>query len=162
MKMDKYLLRCCELMAEKKLSIAFVESATGGRVTSEFSLVPGAGDFLKGGLVTYDAKLKESLLRVPKKLIEEETPESMKVTEAIARSLAEYIPADIHVGITGLTAPGGSETPEKPVGTMFIVGVQKNKKLFSSRTVFYGSPEDIVEQTVFQVAKLLNGYLNQL
>lgn len=160
MKMDRYLRQCCELLTQKKLSIAFVESATGGRVTSDFSIVPGAGDFLKGGLVCYDAKLKESLLRVSKKLIEEETPESMEVTEAIARSLAEYIPADIHVGITGLTAPGGSETPEEPVGTMLILGVQKNKKLFSSRIVFSGLPEDTVEQTVLQVAKLLNGCLN--
>ena len=155
-------MRCCKLMAEKKLSIAFVESATGGRVTSDFSLVPGAGDFLKGGIVCYDANLKESLLKVPKNLIEEETPESMKVTEALAMSLSDYISADIHIGITGLTAPGGSETPDKPVGTMFIAGRQKNKKIFSSRTLFYGSPEEIVEQTVFKVAELLNSYLDQL
>jgi nicotinamide mononucleotide (NMN) deamidase PncC len=42
----------------------------------------------------------------------------MEVTEAIARGLTTLIPADIHIGITGLPCPGGSETAEKPIGTM--------------------------------------------
>lgn len=158
--MDKHLIQCAKLMTEKGLTIAFVESATGGRVTSDFSLVPHAGKFLKGGLVCYDAKLKETILNVPKRLIDEKTPESMEVTEAIAESLTRLIEADIHVGITGLTSSGGSETAEKPVGTMFIHGlINNNHRLFSRRILFSGSPEDIVKQTTVEVARLLNEFL---
>lgn len=146
-------------MLKKKLTIAFVESATGGRVAADFSLIPQAGDFLEGGLICYDARLKESLLNVSKRLIEEKTPESSEVTKAIAHGLTEFIPATIHVGITGLTAPGGSETPEKPVGTIFIHCLLRNRDLFSKRIVFQGTPEHIVTQTVTEVAKLLKSHL---
>lgn len=159
MSMDNNLIQCTKLMTQKGLTIAFVESATGGRVTSDFSLVPQAGKFLKGGLVCYDAKLKETILNVPKQLIDEKTPESMEVTEAIAEGLTRLIEADIYVGITGLTTSGGSETDEKPVGTMFIHGLMNNHSLFSRRIVFSGSPEDIVRQTTAEVAKLLNEFL---
>jgi nicotinamide mononucleotide (NMN) deamidase PncC len=50
---------------------------------------------------------KTGLLKVPKYLIEGFTPESMEVTESIARGLSSVIPADIHIGITGLPCPGG-------------------------------------------------------
>ena len=74
------IVRCSELLLAKKLTIAFAESATAGRAAAEFSMMPDAGKFLKGAFVCYDACLKEEVLMVPKKLIEEYTPESMEVT----------------------------------------------------------------------------------
>src|SRR5690606_30231277 len=127
----------------------FAESATAGRVTSEFSLIPDSGKFLKGGFICYDACLKQDVLGVPEALISEYTPESAEVTAAIARGLSLLIPADIHIGITGLPAPGGSETPEKPVGTMFIHGIIKgNTTIFSARPVFQGTADEIILQPV--------------
>lgn len=149
------LLTCGRLLIDQKLTIAFAESATAGRMASEFSLIPDAGKFLIGGLVCYDACLKEQLLKVPEELIKNLTPESMQVTMAIATGLERLIPASLHVGITGLTSSGGSETPEKPVGTMFIHALLHGKALFSERIVFQGSPEDIVMQTTEHTALLL-------
>ncbi len=53
------LKRCCELLLQNNLTIAFAESATAGRITSEFSLMHDAGKFLRGGFVCYNAGLKE-------------------------------------------------------------------------------------------------------
>lgn len=157
---DLDLLACGQLLQEKELSVAFAESATAGRITAEFSLIPDAGKFLKGGFACYDACLKETLLQVPPALIEKYTPESAEVTEAITKGLVRLIPADIHIGITGLTAPGGSETPGKPVGTMFMHGiVQGGTPIFSDRQVFQGTPEEIMIQTVHHTATLLVSYL---
>jgi len=153
--MDTELLRCGKLLIKKQLTIAFAESATAGQLAADFSLIPDAGKFLKGALVCYDANLKEDLLKVPKKLIEEMTPESMEVTRAITVGLADLIEADLHVGITGLTCPGGSETREKPVGTMFIHCTLNSGPLFSERIEFTGDPEQIVKQSVLHTAKLL-------
>ncbi|WP_300601235.1 CinA family protein [Niabella sp.] len=150
---EAYLMECGKQLKERKLTIAFAESATAGRLTAEFALLPGAGDFLKGGFVCYDASLKERVLNVAAALVERYTPESEAVTEAITRGLVPLIPADIHVGITGLPAPGGSETPEKPVGTMFIYGMKAGVQLFSDRVVFAGSPEAIILQTIIYTAK---------
>jgi len=153
------LLICRTQLIDQQLSIAFAESATAGRLAAEFSLLEDAGKFLKGGLVCYDASLKQQLLKVPQGLIAAFSPESMEVSKAMASGLEKLIPADLHIGITGLTAPGGSETEEKPVGTMFIHGRLFGKALFSERVQFGGSAEDIVMQTIQHTALLLSNAL---
>jgi len=155
---DKNIDLCGNLLKEKKLSIAFAESATAGRVMADFSLVEKAGDFLKGGLVCYDACVKEDVLKVPHSLILEYTAESAEVTQAAAKGLRDLIKADIHVAVTGLTSPGGSETEEKPVGTMFIHYLYNGKEQ-SNRMVFDGDSESIMTQTVDYIAAELMMFL---
>lgn len=145
-------------LIEADLTIAFAESATAGRASAEFSLACDAGKFLKGGLVCYDATLKSKLLGVPQDLLDSCTPESMEVTEAIASGLQKLIAADIHIGITGLPCSGGSESPEKPVGTMFICGLKNGEPLFRERVVFNGNHQEIVMQTVGKVAQLITSF----
>lgn len=147
--------RCGHLLAQKKLTLAFAESATAGRAAMEFSLCEHAGEFLKGGLVCYDAHLKEYLLQVPKRLIEKFTPESQEVTYAIAKGLRSVIPADITIGITGLTRAGGSETKEKPVGTIFFCAILGEKKLFEDRRHFEGDQIEISSKAVAHLSELL-------
>lgn len=158
--MEQQILACSKLMAEQGLTIAFAESATAGWLCSEFALAPESGSILKGGITCYDASLKESLLKVPHDLIEKFTPESQEVTDELARRLPALIAADIHVGITGLTTPGGSETAEKPVGTMFISVLMKGE-LFSHRRVFQGGCEDIIGQTIRATANILTHILHK-
>lgn len=156
------LLHCGSLLIKNNLTIAFAESATAGRISAEFALLPDAGKFLKGGIVCYDADLKCNLLGVPEEQLKAFTPESEMVTCSITAGLKRLIPADIHIGCTGLTAAGGSETAEKPVGTMFIYAIRDQELLFSIRTVFSGSPEEIILQTIALVADKLNQYLKTL
>ncbi|GGH26056.1 nicotinamide-nucleotide amidohydrolase family protein [Sphingobacterium alkalisoli] len=147
--------QCGQLLIEKRLTIAFAESATAGRLASEFSMVTDAGKFLIGGVVCYDARLKETLLGVPAQEIKQFTPESPEVTRSLTLGLSKLIDADIFIGVTGLTCPGGSENPEKPVGTIFIHAVRNDKQLFASRVLFSGSQEAIVTATVDYIAQKL-------
>lgn len=156
------LIKCTDILIKRNLTIAFAESATAGRMAAEFSLVRDAGKFLKGALVCYDATLKSDLLNVPKDMLEICTPESMEVTQAITKGLESVIKADIHIGVTGLTTSGGSESDEKPVGTMFIHCRYLSTTLFSERTVFKGNPEDIILQTIKHTASLLCLHLKTL
>jgi nicotinamide-nucleotide amidase len=57
--------QCSQFLAQQHLKIAFVESATAGRLAAEFSLTKDAGDILLGSLVCYDACIKQSVLKVP-------------------------------------------------------------------------------------------------
>lgn len=150
-----------KLMAERNLTIALAESVTAGRIASEFSLTKYSGKILKGGVVCYDACIKEDVLKVPHKLIKEYTPESAEVTAELTKRLKALIPADIHVGVTGLSTDGGSETPEKPVGTIFIHIILGEKSL-AFRSEFKGTPEKIVRQTVIAVARLLQFELTNI
>ena len=145
---------CTRLLVEKKLSLAFVESASGGILCGEFALVPGSGKVLLGGLITYDGDLKKQLLDIPDELIEEFTPESAEVTEAMAQGLKRIIPADVIIANTGLLTSGGSETPEKPVGTIFIHALIKHKSV-SFRKVYSGSPGEMVLKNADDVACLI-------
>ncbi|HKG04993.1 MAG TPA: CinA family protein [Pedobacter sp.] len=155
------IFSCTRLLIERQLTIAFAESATAGRICAEFSLAPEAGKYLKGGLACYDASLKEDLLGVPPEQIQTFTPESMPVTKSIATGLQTLIPADIHIGCTGLTCPGGSETPEKPVGTMFIYGIKGQETIFSERKWYPGDQNEIISGTIESVAELLIVYLQK-
>lgn len=151
--------RAAAMLIECGLSIAFAESATAGRAAAEFALACNAGKFLTGGIVCYDAGLKTAVLDVPSALIQKYTPESIEVTEAISRGLGRLIPADLHVGITGLPCPGGSESVEKPVGTMFLFAIMNGVPILSERRVFQGAHQQIVLQTIAWAADLLAGHL---
>jgi len=156
---EKKILECSKLMAERGLTIAFAESATAGWLCSEFALAPESGQVLMGGIACYDATLKEKILGVPHTLIEQFTPESEEVTREMAIRLAALIPSDIQVAVTGLTTPGGSETPEKPVGTMFVCGYIQGHP-FKFRKVFSGSCEEVIQQTIEAAAEMLITVLN--
>ena len=159
--MEQRIEDCSKIIAQKGMTIAFAESATAGWLCSEFALTEQSGKVLKGGITCYDASLKESLLGVPHEMIERFTPESQEVTDELARRLPKLMPADIHVAVTGLTTPGGSETPDKPVGTMFISALVKGK-LYQHREVFKGDCETIIAQTIKAAANMLIAALEPL
>ncbi len=52
---------CCKLLADKKIKIAFFESASAGYLAYRFSLSPYSGDILIGSLVSYDLLIKALL-----------------------------------------------------------------------------------------------------
>ena len=139
-------------LRDEKLTISFAESATTGRFIDEFTRVPGCGGSVKGSIVCYDESVKKKLLKVPQKAIDQYTAESAEVTQLLADRLKELIPADVVVAATGLAAPGGSETPEKPVGTMFVHGYI-GEEIFEKRFLFDGEPDDIIAQTIEETAK---------
>jgi nicotinamide-nucleotide amidase len=149
------VLRCSDLLAEKNMTIAFAESATAGRMAAEFALTPQSGKILTGGLVCYDAGVKEKILKLPNELIEKYSPESAEVTEALAHHLKDlFYFSDILVAVTGLTSPGGSEDKNKPVGTIFL-HILMNGRSIPIRQVFSGSPEQIVLQSIDRLAEKL-------
>lgn len=148
------ILKCSRAIADKEWKIAFAESATAGRLTAEFSLSPDSGTILLGGIACYDASIKKEVLHVPPDTIDKFTCESAEVTKILAENLKLLFSADIFVAITGLTTSGGSETPEKPVGTMFIHILCPNKYI-QHREVFNGNQEKIVKKTIKRVAALL-------
>ncbi|WP_114941308.1 CinA family protein [Mucilaginibacter endophyticus] len=157
--MEQKIADCAELLAERKLRIAFVESATAGWLCSEFALTEQSGQVLQGGITCYNADLKENLLGVPHSLIEKCTPESQEVTDELAMRLGKLIPADITVAVTGLTTAGGSENADKPVGTMFVSALIQNQ-LVSRRYEFKGSCEEIIQQTIVAAAELLISHVS--
>lgn len=156
------IILCSRRLAEKGLTIAFAESATAGWLASEFSLTPFSGEVLLGGIVCYNACIKQEMFDIPKEIIDAYTPESAEVTRLLAERLSKYFKCDIAVGITGLTTPGGSETEDKPVGTMFMHIKLPDSKYISHREVFEGGPEDIIAQAIERTGELISNILEKL
>lgn len=151
---SELVINCSGILKRQELTIAFAESVTAGRLSAEFSLTEDSGSILKGGLVCYNAEVKEDVLGIDPGFISEFTPESPEVTKELASRLKNLIKSDIQVAVTGLTTPGGSETPKKPVGTIFIHLVFKEKSI-AVREVFKGSPEQIVLLAIDLAAKTI-------
>lgn len=153
--MEGNIAICCELLACQKLKIAFAESATAGALSAGFSLTEHSGDVLLGSIVCYDADEKKCLLQVPQQLIDAYTPESAEVTAAMARNAYRlFEKADVVVAVTGLVKRGGSEGPEKPVGTVFLHFVFPDYEL-AVKEYFTGMPEQIIAQTVDKAAEII-------
>lgn len=145
---------CCKALIEKHWTIAFVESASAGKMSYEFSTVPDSGEILIGGMVCYHSCMKEDALGIPHELIEKFTAESAEVTEAMANNFCQATISDVCIALTDLTTPGGSETPEKPVGTIFIHMILFGKQ-FARRFQFNGEPHEILNQAIDATADLL-------
>ncbi len=155
------VLNCCALLAEKKLKIAFTESATAGALSVAFALTPYSGDILLGSIVCYDADEKMNILNIPKQLIDDYTPESREVTNAMAVNAKKiFNKADILVAVTGLTKSGGSETEDKPVGTMFIDFIFPEYHL-QIKEVFLGNSHQIVHETIKKTADIITAHLTK-
>lgn len=153
------VMECSRALAGAGWNIAFVESATAGRMCSEFSLTPHSGDILRGGISCYEVFVKEYIIAVPHELIKEFTPESAEVTRSLAENARKLFKSDVTVAITGLTTPGGSESPEKPVGTMFLHIITPTGYI-ADRHIFEGSAEAIVLQAIDHAALLVKNYIS--
>lgn len=140
--MKRKVNRFVKVLQEKSLTIAFAESMTCGLLSDNLASYKGTADVLAGSVICYTPEVKKKLMKVPTKLIQEFTCESKEVTEVLAKNLSSLIQADLHAAITGLAAPGGSETKSKPVGTVFFC-LLISGKLFHQRKRFYGSPDEI-------------------
>ena len=132
--------KCAELLANKELTISFIESASAGYLSHRFSLSPYLGEVLVGGLVCYDVKVKENVLNVPDQLIEDYTAESLEVTQELVHKAQSLFKSDLYVACTGLLKRGGSETKDKPVGTFFYC-ISYKDQLYDFQCVCKGTPQ---------------------
>lgn len=111
-----------DLLKARALTIAAVESCTGGLLMSRLTDVPGSSAYVVGGVVAYSNDLKTSFAGVPAASIAAHGAVSEPVAMAMAEGARSRTGAHIGVGITGIAGPDGG-TPEKPVGTVAIAVV---------------------------------------
>ena len=105
------------LLVEKGLTLATMESCTGGLLANTITDVPGSSRYFKGGLVAYTNEAKLSY-GVSTALIARHGAISPEVAGDMAGVAREQLGADIGVGITGVAGP--TEDEGRPVGTVHI------------------------------------------
>ena len=88
------------LLIEKKMTIATMESCTGGFVASSITDIDGSSSVLKFSAVTYSNEYKIKM-GVSKDIIDKYSVYSMNVAREMAKKISNFASSDIGVGITG-------------------------------------------------------------
>ncbi len=111
-----------EIMWRECKTLCTAESCTSGRVASVITAVPGSSNYFKGGLIAYADEVKENLLGVDAKVIEENTPVCEEVARQMVLGANKMFGTDYAVAITGYAGPGGPDGGKSGVivGTIWI------------------------------------------
>jgi nicotinamide-nucleotide amidase len=106
-----------KMLIERGLTLAVMESCTGGSLANLLTDVPGSSAYFRGGIVSYATEVK-SLMGVDPELIAEYGVISAETAAAMASAVRERVEADIGIGITGVAGPEPQDGA--PVGLVFI------------------------------------------
>ena len=116
------------ILMERGLTLATMESCTGGYLGNSITDVPESNRYFKGGLVAYS---KDSMLAagVPPAVIENNGLVSKETALAMAEAVRLGLNAGYGIGIAGAAGPG--KEGGRPTGTayMAIVGPNRSKEM---------------------------------
>ena len=143
-----------KLLKRKKLKISFVESCTGGLLSSTITSVSGSSKVFSMGLVTYSDRAKTIMLKVPKKIIKKYGAVSIQCCLAMVNNLSKISKTKVCISITGVAGPqGGSK--QKPVGLVYV-GLKIRNKVIVNRCNFKNKGRVFIQkQTVKKSLNLL-------
>ena len=132
--MKKLSQKLVKLLSKKRLKISFVESCTGGLLSSSITSISGSSKIFTLGLVTYSNKSKMNILKIPKKIIMNHGAVSYETCLHMVRNLNKISKTNISLSITGVAGPKGG-TKQKPVGLVYI-GIKKGNKTLVKKYLF--------------------------
>jgi len=112
------------LLTEKGLSLAVMESCTGGLLAATITDIPGASTYFRGGLVAYSNEAKIAY-GIDARLITDYGVISAEVAQTMAEAARLRLGANIGIGVTGVAGP--NEMEGKPAGTVYI-GIDDGKR----------------------------------
>ncbi len=92
------------IYTEQGLTLASMESCTGGLLASMFTDAPGASNFFAGGVVSYSNEMKVAM-GVPPSVIKEHGAVSSACAIAMADAIRERLGSSVGVAITGVAGP---------------------------------------------------------
>ena len=150
--MKKLSQKIVNLLRKKRLKISFVESCTGGLLSSTITQISGSSKVFTIGLVTYSNQSKINTLKVSKNIIRKHGSVSYETCFAMVKNLSKISKTNISVSITGIAGPKGG-TKKKPVGLIFI-GIKKSNKTLIRKYLFKNKKRSSIQRA--SVNKALN------
>lgn len=140
--MEDLAARVGAALSAAGLTLATAESCTGGWIAKRVTDVPGSSKWFDRGFVTYSNAAKEELLGVrPRTLAAYGAVSRETVVEMAAGALARSA-ADVAVAVTGIAGPDGGSA-DKPVGTVWIAWVRRDRPPRVERRCFSGDRENV-------------------
>ena len=145
------------MLVERGLTLAVMESCTGGLLSDVITNVPGSSRYFRGGIVSYTTDVKE-MMGVDAAVIAAHGVISAETAAAMARAVRERLNADIGIGVTGVAGP--EPQAHVPVGQVYV-GLDGGAKLGQQSVAFQlnQTREAIKRRAVTQAIALLRRVL---
>ena len=125
-----------KLLIERKQTVAFAESCTGGLCAKRLTDISGASEIFHCGVVSYANEIKHKVLGVKTETLENYTAVSEECAKEMAQGVRLLADATYGVSITGYAGPGN----EEEVGTIYIaVSSEKNIRVKKLQTGHRGA-----------------------
>jgi nicotinamide-nucleotide amidase len=157
MEREELLEGIFETLQEKRHTVSFAESCTGGRIASAFTALSGASTILNGSCVTYSNEIKHLWLGVEHDVLDTHGAVSKACVSQMLSGIQKITDSDYAIAVSGIAGPTGG-TPEKPVGTV-IIGVLTPRKKTIEVCLFEGSRNEVQEKSTQFAIELLYKHL---
>lgn len=106
------------MLSERKETVAFAESVTGGLISQMITSVPGSSAALRGSIVCYTNQVKRDVLGVPDEVLASDGAVSMEAARIMAEQVRIRLGSTYGISITGEAGPIPGE--DRPVGLVYI------------------------------------------
>jgi nicotinamide-nucleotide amidase len=139
----------------RNLTLGVAESLTGGMVASRLVGIEGASAWFRGGVVSYAAEVKSSVLGVADGPVV-----TASAAEEMAVGAARILGSDVGLALTGVAGPLPEEGVE--VGTVFVGVALKDQAPSSTRLRLPGDRNRVREYAVISSLDVLRRALDGL
>ena len=123
---ESFIESISKLLKNNNLSISTAESCTGGNIAKTITSISGSSSYFQGSIVSYSNEVKIHSLGVNRETIKQHGAVSEETAIEMVEGCYNLFKTDICIATTGIAGPDGG-TPEKPIGTVYIVIKFKNK-----------------------------------
>lgn len=130
-----------DLLKERKQTVSFAESCTGGLLSEYITNISGASAVFMGSVVSYDNSVKQNVLNVPEVILKDYGAVSEECASFMACGVRDLMKTDYSVSVTGIAGPGGA-TDTKPVGLVYI-GVSCKNNTLVYKNIFNGDRQQV-------------------
>lgn len=142
-------------LTAKGLTLASMESYTGGLLANIITNVAGSSSYFKGGLVAYSDETRAGF-GLDAQLISRHGTVSAEIAEAMATAAREKLGAAMGLGLTAATGP--TEVEGKPIGTIFV-GIDDGQRRQSFARNYPGNRLQVKQRAVtsalFELRRIL-------
>ena len=107
------------ILKERGLTLSAAESCTGGLFSKHMTDLPGSSRYFRGGIVSYAADLKHSILGVKSETLDLFGAVSEETAREMAEGCRKVCGSDLAIAITGVAGPDRDDRGND-VGTVYI------------------------------------------
>jgi nicotinamide-nucleotide amidase len=142
-----------KLLIQKKKTVSFAESCTGGKISATITDIAGSSLYFKSSVIAYSNKSKIKILGVKEETLKSFGAVSEETAKEMAHGILNLSESDYAFSVTGIAGPSGS-SKDKSVGLVYV-GFADIKKTESFKFNFIGTREDIRNKIVNTVLDCL-------